>query len=50
MKSKIFTIFSIVFLTTLFSACSEEEIGPNDGLKQAKETVSDGVAKDDKGF
>lgn len=50
MKSKLYTIFSIIILSALFSACSEEEIGPNDGLNQAKETVSDGVAKDDKGF
>ncbi len=50
MKSKLYTIFSIVLLSALFTACSEEEISPNDGLNQVKETVGDGVTKDDKGF
>ncbi|MEQ8245806.1 MAG: hypothetical protein RLO12_02380 [Fulvivirga sp.] len=50
MKSKLFTIFAILLLSTLFTACSEEEIRPNDGLNQTTETVSNGVTKDDKGF
>ena len=50
MKSKLYTILSIVLLSVLFTACSEEEISPNDGLNQVKETVGDGVTKDDKGF
>lgn len=50
MKSRIFTIFTILLLSGLFSACSEEEISPNDQLNQVKETVGDGVTKDDKGF
>ncbi|MEQ8476598.1 MAG: hypothetical protein RIB54_10210 [Fulvivirga sp.] len=50
MKSKLFTILSILLLTAIFTACSEEEISPNEGLNQKVETVGDGVTKDDKGF
>lgn len=49
MKSKLLIAFTFVAFFGLTS-CSEEEISPNDGLNQTKETVSDGVAKDDKGF
>ena len=50
MKSKLYTILSVILLSALFTACSEEEISPNDGLNQKVETVGNGVTRDDKGF
>ncbi len=49
MKSKLLIAFAIVAFFGLTS-CNEEEITPNEGLNQVKETVGDGVTKDDKGF
>ncbi|HNP19319.1 MAG TPA: hypothetical protein PKL31_12855 [Fulvivirga sp.] len=49
MKSKILVLFTALLLSGIFSACNEEEINPNDGLN-TRETVGNGVVKDDPGF
>ncbi len=48
MKSKLLVLFTALLLSGVFSACSEEEINPNDTLNG--EVIGQGVQKDDPGF
>ncbi len=48
MKSKVLIFVTALFLTGIFSSCSEEEINPNDSLNG--EVIGQGVQKDDPGF
>ena len=50
MKSRLLVFMIALLFSGIFSACSEDEIKPNDGLNVARETVGNGVGKDDPGF
>lgn len=41
MKAKLFTILAIIFLATIFSSCTEEEISP-DTNKSDNSTIGHG--------